>query len=611
MTTNTGRVSNNVGTQALPLPEVHTRGKRATKATVTNAPLGGLALAPSATQVGAVDPAKRAKQIRAIAEETWEEIMRHEPSWRTMEGDRSADTKLEDLSPKEWERHFAKMRKLKAKMEAIDRNGLSAKDLVIADVIDASIQNVLDLKIAGAHLWGLNSMWDYHSTVGELGSSAHTIRSREDVDSLITRYQGTAKMFGQLAQNLAAGLADGASSPKVIVERIISQVTEQIDAPLAESPFLGVMKELPENMSEEEKTRARADVEKAVTEHVLPALKAYRDFLKDELLPQARETIGLSAVPNGARFYETRIRKYTDLELTAKQVHDTGLAEVGKLEKEMKQLLANLGAEGDLSAGLKAVMTRPEQHAESREAFIAYAQALTKKAEEKMPPLFGVETAPIIVEDAPFESAAFAIYIKGPRDGSRPGRMQVNSAGDDPKMNLPSVIAHEYTHHLQFSAANANEDLPALVVSNSSTATIEGGALYGELVAKEHGLYEDDMAKLGAAAMQMLRAVRLVVDTGIHAFGWTRQEAIDYMAARTTMDEASCAREIDRYISMPGQALAYMIGQREIMSLRDQAREALGDRFDEPAFHAVVLESGGAPLPALRRIVEGWIAEAQ
>jgi uncharacterized protein (DUF885 family) len=282
---------------------------------------------------------------------------------------------------------------------------------------------------------------------------------------------------------------------------------------------------------------------------------------------------------------------------------------VARLEQEMKGLLRSLGAGEDLAAGIRDVIARPEMRSASPEAFLDYAKQLTKKAEETLPAIFGVEALPIEVVPTPFESAPFALYAKAPRDNSRPGRMMVNNKGTEPLMNLPSVIDHEYTHHLQFTAANGNAELPALVVSNSSTATIEGGALYGELVAKEHGLYATDLEKLGAAAMQMLRAVRLVVDTGIHAFGWDRQKAIDFMVERTTMDEAAAAREIDRYIGMPGQALAYMIGQKEIVTLREEAKAQLGEKYSEPEFHRVLLGSGGAPLPSLRRIIEAWVEE--
>ncbi len=424
--------------------------------------------------------------------------------------------------------------------------------------------------------------------------------------------------FGKLANfidieiaNLREGIAAGYSSPRGNVERVIEQVDGLLAPAANESPFMSMAERAESPEFTEKLTNLIAD-------GINPALRHYRDYLANEYLPAAREQVAVAALPDGTECYRATVRGFTTLDLDPRDIHETGKQQMAKIQAEMKEIAERSFGTSDLASLLKQFKTDSQYTFRSRDEIVAYAQAAITRGQNEMSNWFGIlPGASVAIEPYPeFEekSAPGASYVPPAEDGSRGGMYRINTYQPEQQSNvgIESTAFHDAIpgHHLQLAIAQERPNAHPITRYLGNSGFTEGWGLYAERLADEMGLFSSEMDRMGLLSNEAFRAARMVVDPGIHVLGWSRQQAIDYMLEHTAMSDTEVATEVDRYIILPGQATAYMVGNLEIRSLRERAEQSLGDSFDIREFHDRVLEDGGVTLPMLRAKIERWI-EAQ
>jgi uncharacterized protein (DUF885 family) len=435
--------------------------------------------------------------------------------------------------------------------------------------------------------------------------SYQPIASAAQADAYAARVEGMAAYVADHIENLRAGLEAGRAPAAMLARRVLQELDVLQARPAADWPVV-------RHGAGDDALHRR--LEEAVTTGLRPAFARYRDFLAAECLPASRDDahVGLSHVPGGAASYLALVRGHTTIETTPEELHELGRQEIERIDTELSDLGRQiLGADG-LAETIRALRTDPSLHFATRDEVAAVAEASLRRAEAAVPAWFGrlPRTRCEVVPMQPHEEAHSTIaYYRDPAtDGSRPGQYWINTSepATRPRYEAEALAFHESVpgHHLQVALTQEIEGLPAFRRHSLVTAYVEGWGLYSERLAAEMDLYSGESDRLGIASFDAWRACRLVVDTGMHALGWTRHEAITFMTEHTALGENNIANEVDRYIAWPGQALAYKVGQLELLRLRDEARRRQGERFDIRAFHDAVLDSGALPLPVLRQIVE-------
>jgi uncharacterized protein (DUF885 family) len=453
-----------------------------------------------------------------------------------------------------------------------------------------------------------------HSWVPQVMQQAPA-RTVKDYEDAITRLNKVPELVDQNIALLREGIKRGITQPKIVMRDVPAQVGQILkDAPAA-SVMLKNFQNFPATISPADQDRLRRAANAAVDGVVYPAFRKWRDFLATEYLPNCRETIGISALPNGLEWYQSAIRTRTTTNLTPRQIHEIGLAEVKRIRTAMDATIAQTGFKGSFDEFVNMLRTDPKFYFTNEHDLVEGYRDICKRVDEQLPKLFGkLPREPYGVEPmdayyAPSQTSAF--YEEGSVDGRRPGMYRVNTYKVDsrPKFEMEVLSMHESVpgHHLQIALAQEMQNVPEFRKHLETTAFVEGWGLYSESLGYEMGFYKDPYSRFGQLSFDMWRACRLVVDTGMHAMGWTRQQAIDYMKANTALSEQNITAEVDRYISWPGQALAYKIGQLKIRELRTMAEQRLGAAFDERAFHDLVLSGGALPLDVLQRRVEVWV----
>lgn len=581
--------------------------------------LGGCAAASSVEVPREVARSEEASATLArLGDRYWETLMARYPTWATYLGDRRYDAALSDPSEQAVLAHLDELRALHAEVRAIDPEGLTPAERITWEVLDFELASTLEAAVCRSHLWSIDQLNGPQVTLPQVART-HTLRQPEDAWTLLARYRAIGGHLDAHVANLRRGLELGYSAPRINVERVIRQVELQLEAPIEDDPYL--VQALAradesqlggESIDAAGQGRWREEVRAAVEGGIRPGLARYLAFLVDEALPASRQSVGVGAVPDGALCYEARIRASTGLDKGAEELHALGLAEVARIKGEMLALVAGEGDAGSLAEHLQVLGT---QGFGDEAALLEYNRALVARAEAVLPQAFGrlpktpVEVTPI--ESFRAADAPMAYYYGAPLDGSRPAYYYVNTHRPEtrPRYTMAVLAYHEAVpgHHLQIALASENGDLPRFQREVGQTAFVEGWALYSEALAWELGLYHNPQEQLGALAFEMWRAVRLVVDTGMHARGWGRQEALDYLIEHTGKHTDEAANEIDRYIAWPGQALAYKVGQLEILALRTEAQAKLGASFELSAFHDELLRHGAIPLETLRRLMRDWI----
>jgi len=589
--------------------------------------LGGCARAPSpapgdAGPAASAAPAKHvsaeARRLNNITEHYYEQYLALHPLEATAQGDHRYDAQFGDYASERWMADgLAIEQEALEKLRTIDATRLEGEELLTYEAFrhgrEAAIagfrypSELIEVK----HFYGLHTQF---ATLGS-GRGVHPFRTAQDYDNFLSRMDGFAAWVDQSIANLRTGIEKGIVQPRLIIERVIPQLAElAVDDP-QRSVFWQPIENFPAGLSQEDERRLTEAYASKLAGTVLPAYRRLHDFLKDEYLPKARDSIALSELPNGAEWYAYLARYYTTTSLTPEEIHELGLGEVARIRGEMERISRQLGHAGDLRGFFDALRNDPEQYYADTGQLLAGYESLRNRVDEAIPLLFartpkaGLQIRP--VEAFRASAAPSGSYEAGSPDGKRPGVFYVNTADlrAQPKYAMAALYLHEAVpgHHFQISLAQEATDLPRIRRFASDTAYVEGWALYAESLGRDLGVYADPYSQFGGLSAEMWRAVRLVVDTGIHAKGWSRQQAIDYFRANTALSDAHIAAEVDRYVAWPGQALAFKVGQLRIQELRRRAQQQLGARFDIRAFHEQVLDSGSLPLAVLEQKIDRWI----
>ena len=557
--------------------------------------------------------------LAAAAQRFWDGYLEASPTWATVMGDRRFDDRLNDVTPAAIEREIAFFDGIAAEAQAIDEDGLTAVERVTRRMLVDEAQGAARSLRTRTHEWSVDPIFGPTMWLLDL-VDYQTIRTPEDGANLVARWNGIGKLFDDVRGNLREAAADGAVAAAKPVERILDVLDHLLEeAPEAwklASPALAPH----DDWSEGDLRAFRAALLEAVREVAVPAFQRYRDTLVRDIAPVARpdDKPGLMHVPGGLEAYRELIRVHTTLELEPEAIHATGLAEIERIDREFVELGGRVLGTTDLQGTLAALRDDPRLRFDDADEVFETAKRSLVRAQAAMSDWFGrIPGAACVVVPVPSHSEqhqTIAYYSWPAMDGSRPGRYYINLYAPEtrPRYEAEALAFHEAVpgHHLQIAIAQELPYLPAFQRALGSTAFSEGWGLYTERLSGEMGLDTGDMDRFGVLSYDAWRAGRLVVDTGMHALGWTRQQAIDFLTAHTALGENNIVNEVDRYIVMPGQALAYKIGQLEILRLREEARQRLGPAFDIKAFHDTVLGSGAVSLPILRDLVGAWLAQA-
>ena len=507
------------------------------------------------------------------------------------------------------------------RLAAIDRAALGPINRIAYDVF--KWQTGLTLRGLSPELLALTAVrpidhfTGLHSFYADLasGQGAAPFRTLADYENNLKRHDEFVLNLDRSIARFREGMESGVVQPKLVVNNVISQLDEMLDDKVEDSPLYGPVRNFPAGISAADQQRLRAAYAAKIEKDIFPAYRRLRDFLKTEYLPVARDSVGLSGMKGGERLYAHLIEQNTTLPLSAEEVHALGLAEVKRITAEMERIKAKVGFKGTLAEFFHFIRTDPRFKPPSKEALRDGYYAIGKRIAAAVPKLFAiVPKTPLEIRPVPdflAKNQAAAYYQQGTPDGSRPGVFYFNSY-DLPSRTTPgmeTLYMHEAVpgHHFQISLAQENAALPAFMRFGGNTAFVEGWALYAESLWDELGMQTDPYQRFGGLDDEMLRAMRLVVDTGIHAKGWSREQAIKYMLDHSSMGETDATAEVERYIAIPGQALAYKIGQLTFLRLRDKAQKALGPRFDIRAFHAQALDTGALPMTVLEAKIDAWI----
>ncbi len=553
--------------------------------------------------------------LAALATDLWEELLRTDPVQASVHGDERYLGELRDMSRPAQQARRERLAALSARAEALDPGSLVADDRLTLLLMRDELRRSLIVHDAGLERWVVDPRGAPHVEFFNLveDQPSATPSQRE---AMVRRWSGMAAAVDAATVNLEAGLREGLVANQASVRATVEQVDRILAQPVASWP-LG-SPPLDPSLPAAEARQLLERLRRTLQDALVPALRRYRSLLADRILPAARsdEHPGLWSLPGGPALYDQLITVHTGLDLTAQQVHEIGLAEVASVREQMATLGRKVFGTGDLAEIQRRLREDPALHFTTREEVEAAAAAALARARDAIPRWFGLlPQADCIVEriGAHEERETTIAYYREPAaDGGHPGRYFINTFAPEtrPRYEAEVLAFHESIpgHHLQIAIAQERPGLPRFRRESGPTAYVEGWALYTERLADEMGLYSGDLDRLGVLSFDAWRACRLVVDTGLHALGWSRSQAIDYMLQNTLLARNNIENEVDRYITTPGQALAYKLGQREILALRAQAQRELGPRFDVRAFHDVVLGSGAVSLAVLRANVEAWIA---
>jgi uncharacterized protein (DUF885 family) len=573
------------------------------------------ALAVAAAAGAGAQPADPAARLHALFAEAWQERLREDPLLATSVGDRRYDDRLPSMTRADIDRRAEAARARLRALEAIPREPLSTSDRVSYDMFRRELELDVAAHEHGAWRIPINADSGFHTSFARLPANAPLANTR-DYEAYIARLRAFPAYVRQHLELMRAGLRTGASVPRVVLEGYDETIRAHVVEDPEKSLFWAPFRSFPPGVPEADRERLRAAGREAVLQGAVAGYREFLDFMLKEYMPGARATIAASDMPGGREYYAHLVRRFTTLPLTAEQVHQTGLAEVARIRAEMLAAMKRTGFEGEFPAFLEMLRTEPRFYARTPEQLLKEATFIAKRMDGALPRLFGrLPRLPYGVEPVPAHMApkyTGGRYVPAPVGGTRAGTYWVNTYALEsrPLYTLPALTLHEAVpgHHLQIALQQEISGLPEFRRRAGVDAFSEGWGLYSERLGLEIGLYDDPYADFGRLTYEMWRACRLVVDTGLHALGWTRQQAMDYMASHTALSRHEIRTEVDRYIAWPGQALAYKTGELKIRELRARAERELGPRFDLRAFHDAVLANGAVPLTVLEDQVSAFIA---
>lgn len=530
---------------------------------------------------------------------------------------RTNNNELPDMSPEAYLKANQQFKQLLAELNAVDVQSLSEQHQINHTILRYRLQNQVDEYTYGDRYMPLTAESGFHSDI-LFQLSGNQFKTAEDVEKYLTKLSSLPRYMAQQTAWMRQGIAKGYTQPKAVLagyeQGILSFIQKDIEKSVFFRPLRKAVSTIPADQWQTLQQRART----IITEQIHPAYQQYYDFFVGEYLPAARDTIAASALPDGANFYQNRLEYYTTLKMTPAEVHQIGLNEVARIRAEMATVIAQTGFQGSFAEFIHFLRTDKQFYATTPDQLLREAAFLSKKIDAQLPKLFHtLPRTPYGVEAVPAEIAPK--YTTGRYSGGREpgdaGFYWVNTYALDrrPLYEMEALTLHEAVpgHHLQVALANEQTNLPSYRRSFYTSAFGEGWGLYAEYLGLEVGFYQDPYSNFGRLTYEMWRACRLVVDTGMHTMGWSRQQAIDFLASNTALSMHNVTTEVDRYISWPAQALSYKLGEITIKRLRADAEQALGDKFDVRQFHDVVLQNGSLPLPVLEQQVAKYIRQQQ
>jgi uncharacterized protein (DUF885 family) len=573
-------------------------------------------LAAQSSPPGAAEPSA----LNKMFEDYFERTLQLNPLNATFIGDHRYDDQLTNsISPAHIAEALAVDRKFLEAARKIDAKSLSPADRASLDIFIYDLSASIEGAKFPAELVPVNQFSSLPTLMPVLasGTSAQPFRNVEDYERFLARMRDYVVWSDQAIVNMRKGLGSSLTYPRVLMEKVLAQLADIIASDPQKSLFYQSLTKSPESLSAADRSRLRSAYRAAIVDEINPAYQRLHDFIRDEYLKGARTTVGWSAVPNGAEWYAYLVKLFTTTDMTPAQIHELGLKEVARIRSEMEQVKSQVGFKGDLAAFFKFLQDDPRFYYQDAESLVQGYRDLKRNIDARLPKMFvdfpKADYEVRAVEAFRAQSSAGAFYQPPSADGSRPGIFYVNTFNlkAQPKFGMETLSLHEAApgHHFQIAIQQELDSLPRFRrFGNGYVAYQEGWALYAESIGKELGLFSDPYQYYGKLSDEMLRAMRLVVDTGLHSHNWTREQSIRYMLDNSSMAASDVESEVERYIAIPGQALGYKIGQIRILELREKAQKALGSRFDVREFHSVVLRDGALPLGVLEAKIDRWIA---
>ncbi|MGA3325709.1 MAG: DUF885 domain-containing protein [Terriglobia bacterium] len=556
----------------------------------------------------------RRDRLKAALQEEWEYQLRAHPEFATAVGDNRYNDRLSEHSPEFFAGEVEHARQALQTFESIDPTGFPEQERLSKALMIRDLREQIEAARFKGWEMPVNQMYGIHLGLASLPSDT-TFRSVKDYQDYIARLHQIPRVLQQATANMRTGLDEHLVPPRYLLEKTVLQAQDIAGKSAQDSPFTQPTRKFPAGISEAERKPLREAIFAAVTQEISPAYARLAEFLRTEYAPQGRTEYGVWALPDGEARYRLDVKQMTTTDMSPEAIHQLGLKQVAEIEAEMLKLARQQGY-NDLPSFNEHIRKGAQFYGSSGEQLLGLYKHYADQMYAKLPQLFGrlpknkLEVIPMEAFRA--ANAVPADYSIGAGDGSRPGRINVNEY--DPRhrllLNVEAIAYHEGIpgHHLQFSIAQEQTDLPNFRRFSSYTAYSEGWAFYAERLGKEVGFYQDPYSEYGRLENEMWRSVRLVVDTGVHAKHWSRQQMVDFFRQHTAMDEPNIETEVDRYIAWPGQALGYKLGQMKIIELRERARQQLGERFDLRAFHDALLGDGPLPLDVLEANMDQWIA---
>jgi uncharacterized protein (DUF885 family) len=575
--------------------------------------------ATPAAQVAADAATPASRQLHAIFDEYFEELLELNPLLATSIGDPRYNDRLPVSIAPEWRARSEKLaRDYLARLDQVERASLPAQDQLSYDIFRSARERDIEGFRYPGHLIPLNQFYSMPNGFAQLGSGngQQPFKTVKDYEDFLKRMDGFVAWTDQAIANMREGTAKGYTLPRVLAERVLPQLAAHVVERPEDSLYWGPVGLLPADFAAADRERLTAAYRAAIETKIVPAYRRLHDFMRDEYLPQCRTSVGLDALPDGKAWYEYNVRSITTTNYTPAEIHEIGLREVERIHGEMRGVMEQVGFEGSLDEFFVFLNNDPQFVWPSREALVQGYEDIKNRVNPELPRLF--ETLPKAdyevraVEPFREKSAAGGSYQAASEDGSRPGIFYANAYDlkARPKWAMEALSLHEGNpgHHFQITLQREQKALPKFRRFGGYTAYSEGWGLYAESLGADLGMYVDPYQYFGRLEGELFRAIRLVVDTGLHSKGWTREQVLEYIDANSATSDARRIAETERYIAIPGQALAYKIGQLEISELRARAERELGAGFDVRKFHTAILADGPLPLDVLEAKIDRWIA---
>lgn len=556
------------------------------------------------------------EDLQELFDDHYEYRLQTDPLFATDQGVHRFNDKLPDTSLDALEERYNQNKKFLERLESISYQRLSREDQINYDIFKLQLENEIRNYELNGYLLPLNGWWDYHATFADLPNRV-PLNNRKDYEDYLKRLEAFPSYNKGFIERMEKGIEENWVRPKVVFDNYVESVEAHITEDPSESVLFEPFKNFPVSVEPEERELLISRAEEVIRNNVVPEYERLRDFLTESYIPNGAESIGITDLEGGSEYYEFLIHRYTTLNLTPEEVHQEGLREVKRIRDEMMKIVEEEDFEDDFDTFVEFLRSNPRFYANSPEELLKETALVLKKMDGKLPELFKtLPRLPYGIREVPSYLAprtATAYYSRGASDGTRAGYYAVNThnLNSRPLYEIEALSFHEAVpgHHLQIALQQELENLPVFRTSSGVTAFTEGWALYSERLGLEVGFYEDPYSNFGRLSYEMWRALRLVVDTGIHSMGWERQQSIDYMAQNSALSLHNIQSEVDRYIFWPGQALAYKMGEIKIRELREVSELELGEEFDIREFHDVVLLSGSVPLYVLEENVNRYVDE--